>query len=228
MAIFTHKCTHENCLTEHIAHRVHLAYPLSDHRAAVLLSCPKCKLPSAAIIKPEAGQISKLVEPSQLANQPGEITHYGWSLETIWPTPTEPNIPELLPPDIVRVYLQAERNFPINGNEEAAGIMYGKALDIGLKKIDPTLSGMLGPRIKALAEAGNLTSDIAEWSNNIRTIRNEATHDEESITRDDLIALRSFTDMVLRYLFSLPNSVKKRRGEKLSWETDASSTGSSP
>jgi hypothetical protein len=33
-------------------------------------------------------------------------------------------------PDIVRIYLQAESNFRIEGNEEAAGTMYRKALDI--------------------------------------------------------------------------------------------------
>jgi hypothetical protein len=46
--------------------------------------------------------------------------------------------------------------------------MYRKALDIGLKKIDPSLSGMLGPRIKKLADDGKLTTDIAEWSKIIK------------------------------------------------------------
>jgi hypothetical protein len=31
--------------------------------------------------------------------------------------------------------------------------------------------------------------------------------------------------MVLRYLFTLPNSVKKRRGEKLDWEDPTPSEG---
>ncbi len=96
--------------------------------------------------------------------------------------------------------------------------MYRKALDIGLKKIDPSKSGMLGPRIKALATDGKLTSDIAVWSDTVRDVGNEAAHEEDPITRDELIALRSFSEMVLRYLFSLPGAVKKRRGEKLDWE----------
>lgn len=150
--------------------------------------------------------------------QPGDLTDYGWRLKAFWPNPPGPLIPELLPPDVERVYLQAERNFPVAGNEEAAGTMYRKALDIGLKKIDPALSGMLGPRIKALAKAGKLTSDIAVWSDTVRDVGNEAAHEEEPITRDELIALRSFSEMVLRYLFSLPGAVKKRRGEKLDWE----------
>ena len=96
--------------------------------------------------------------------------------------------------------------------------MYRKALDIGLKKIDPSLSGMLGPRIQKLFDGGKLTADIAIWSKSIKDDGNEAVHDEAPITRDDLISLRSFTEMVLRYLFSLPGAVKRRRGEKLDWE----------
>ena len=96
--------------------------------------------------------------------------------------------------------------------------MYGKALDIGLKKIDPALSGMLGQKIKKLTDGGKLTKDISEWSGHIRDIRNEAVHEEAPISRDDLTALRNFSEMVLRYLFSLPNAVKRRRGEKLQWE----------
>ena len=116
-----------------------------------------------------------------------------------------------------RTYLQAERNFGIEGNEEAAGTMYGKALDNALRRIDPTLTGMLGPKVKKLAAAGRLTADIAEWCDNIRVIRNDAVHEQEPITRDELEDLRNFTDAVLRYLFSLPGMVKQRRGEKLDW-----------
>lgn len=100
---------------------------------------------------------------------PGDFLEVGWVIAKFWPEVPGPLIPELLPPDIERIYLQAERNFPISGNEEAAGTMYGKALDISLKKIDPTLTGMLGPRIEKLARDGKLTSDIAEWSRHIHS-----------------------------------------------------------
>lgn len=143
---------------------------------------------------------------------------FGWELLDFWPSVPKPKIPELLPKDVRRIYLQAERNYPTEGNEEAAGAMYRKALDIGLKKIDPTLNGMLGQRIKKLAAAGKLTADIAVWSDNIRDAGNEAAHEEKPISRDELTALRNFSEMVLRYLFSLPGAVKKRRGEALDWE----------
>lgn len=142
----------------------------------------------------------------------------GWAIQDFWPEVPIPTAPELLPPDVTRVYLQAERNFTILGNEEAAGIMYRKALDVGLKKIDPSLTGTLGTKIKRLSDSARLTTDIAQWAGHIRDIGNDATHEEDPISRDELVDLRNFSEMVLRYLFSLPNAVKKRRGEKLDWE----------
>jgi hypothetical protein len=62
---------------------------------------------------------------------------------------------------VERVYLEAERNFPILGIEEATGTMYRKALDIALEKIVPAQSGMLDPRIKAITQAGELTAAFA-------------------------------------------------------------------
>jgi len=159
------------------------------------------------------------LQPGNLSAQAGDITSFHWEIIDFWPEAPGPLIPELLPPDVERVYLQAERNFPIAGNEEAAGTMYRKALDIGLKKIDPSQSGMLGPRIQKLSDAGKLTADIAVWSKTVKDVGNDAAHEEAPITRDELVGLRSFTEMVLRYLFSLPGAVKKRRGEKLDWET---------
>jgi hypothetical protein len=149
----------------------------------------------------------------------GDPTTAGWIIAHFWPDVPAPLIPEHVPPEVTRVYLQAERNFPIQGNEDAAGTMYRKALDIALKKIDPALSGTLGQKIKLLVSAGKLTTDLAEWSDHIRDLGNEAAHDELPLARKDLEDLRGFTEMVLRYLFTLPNMIKKRRGEKLPWET---------
>lgn len=216
MSFLVHKCPHPDCLTEHISLNVVAVSSRGVGDGILHLLCPRCSLPSAARIV----RIASNVGTSQLQAHPNEITTLGYAVHDFWPEVPQPSIPDLIPPDIARVYLQAERNFPIIGNEEAAGTMYRKALDVGFKKIDPSLTGMLGPKIKALAKAGLLTEDIAIWSDHVRDIGNDAAHEEEPITRDELTALRNFCEMVLRYLFSLPNAVKKRRGEKLDWETD--------
>jgi hypothetical protein len=141
----------------------------------------------------------------------GDVAGRAWKVEEFWPKVAGPLIPENLPTDVERVYLQAERNFPTLGNEEAAGTMYHKALDIGLKKIDPAATGMLKAKFKKLAADGKLTADIAEWSDHVRDLGNEAAHEEDPPTREELIDLRSFTEMVMRYLFTLPTMVTARK-----------------
>ncbi|MGJ5075509.1 DUF4145 domain-containing protein [Bradyrhizobium oligotrophicum] len=132
-------------------------------------------------------------------------------VKDFWPPPPGPLIPEHLPPDVERIYLQAERNYSIEGNEEAAGTMYRKALDVGLKKIDPDARGVLAARIKKLAGASKLTPDIAEWADHVRDLGNDAAHEEAPPTRQELEDLRNFTEMVMRYLFSLPALVQARK-----------------
>lgn len=219
MATIKHQCPH--CRTQDIA-LVVAAWTPSQRPGWMVahLACPRCHLPSAAVLNPPA---SGGVASHQLPQYSGDPTHAenggGWRINEFWPSPPAPEIPELLPPEIVRVYLQAERNFPIEGNEEAAGTMYRKALDVGLKKVDPTLKGTLGTKITALEKAGRLTPEIIAWSKEVRDLGNDAAHEETPPTRPELVDLRAFTEMVLRYLFTLPNMVKKRRGEKLPWET---------
>lgn len=218
MGILTYTCPH--CNTAHMGLRL-MAYNeiRNSNDFAIYLHCPKCDLPSGARIGTEHSGKGR-TELNTLMKMDKEITHHNWRLKAFWPEPPAPLIPDFLPPDIGRVYLQAERNFPVQGNEEAAGTMYRKALDIGLKKIDPQASGTLGQKIKKLAANGKLTVDIETWSGNVRDLGNDAAHEEEPLSREELGTLRNFTEMVLRYLFTLPNMVKKRKGEALDWEDD--------
>ncbi|WP_164988159.1 DUF4145 domain-containing protein [Bradyrhizobium betae] len=206
MATFTHQCPH--CLTEHIALRVYAGQFFHPQQPVVHLDCPKCGMPSAA-------HLQIIRAPGNDPRQWGEdldVTRF-FEVITFWPEPPGPVIPENMPADVERIYLQAERNFPTDGNEEAAGTMYRKALDVGLKKIDPDTKGVLAARIKKLAAAGKLTADIAEWADHVRDLGNDAAHEEEPPTREELTDLRNITEMVMRYLFSLPALVQARRSK---------------
>jgi hypothetical protein len=148
---------------------------------------------------------------SVLIAQPGEITLLKWELATFWPVPPGLLIPENLPSDVERIYIQAERNFPIMGNEEAAGTMYRKALDVGLKIIAPTVTGILKARIATLVQQNLLTPSLGEWADQIRLLGNDTAHEIDQPTRDEIVALRNFSDLVLRYLFTLPAMVTARK-----------------
>jgi hypothetical protein len=218
--VIKHQCAH--CMAQDIALSVIAFTPVyynadTDQSQAVAhLRCPQCSMPSAARLMADPDKKQKF---SGISVIDGDPTYSGWFLTGFWPEAPKPSIPEHLPPDIERIYLQAERNFPTQGNEEAAGTMYRKALDVGLKKIDPTLSGTLGAKLKQLSKNGRLLPDIAEWADHVRELGNDAAHEEDALPRKDLEDLRGITEMVLRSLFTLPNMTKKRRGEKLSWET---------
>lgn len=217
MAIFTHQCPH--CLTDHIG--LQLVHTTKDKTGAICygnLVCPRCRKPSGAAFLENPHFQPHPANWELIPQMAGDVTDHGWELFSYWPEVPKPQIPENIPPDVERIYLQAERNFPIEGNEEAAGTMYRKALDIGLKRIDSALSGTLAARIKKLSDCGKVTPEIATWSDCIRDIGNDAAHEDEPITRQELDDLRNFSDAVLRYLFSLPGMVRKRRGERLDWE----------
>jgi len=131
-----------------------------------------------------------------------------------WPEVPAPSIPDHLPAAVKGRYEQAESNFSMPGNEEAAGSMYRKALEIGLRGIDPEPKGTVNERIERLAKAGRLTPELREWAHEIRHLGNEAVHDDEPPTREELAALRGFSEMVLTYLFTLPGMLAQRRAAK--------------
>src|SRR2546427_8125969 len=104
MAILAHKCPH--CLTEHIALNVVAASSMmGGHECTVHLTCPRCGLPSCAHLQPNQ---PNPVDPNQLQGQQGDITQYRWKVASFWPVAPGPLIPEHLPPEVERVYLQAE------------------------------------------------------------------------------------------------------------------------
>jgi hypothetical protein len=84
-----------------------------------------------------------------------------------------------------------------------------------LKKISPDASGTLAARIKKLAAEHKLTPAIAEWADHIRELGNESAHEDKPPSKEDLTALRSITDMVMRYLFTLPKMVELRKAETI-------------
>lgn len=213
MAFLPFTCPH--CRVKNIALQITSGTAVNAWAQSVNLVCPRCKLPSGATVRPRS--VSQRNGFQTLLKSNADVLQNGWHIVDFWPKPPAPKVPDLLPKDVARIYLQAERNLDIEGNEEAAGTMYRKALDVGLRKVDPATTGPLAARTKKLAAAGKLTADIADWSDHIRVLGNGAVHEEDAISRDELMDLRNFADMVLQYLFTLPAMVKKRRGEEVDW-----------
>lgn len=121
-----------------------------------------------------------------------------------------PYVPLHTPDPAARYFKQGCAN-NLSGNWDAAGAMFRKALDVGLKHKFPELSGSLFERIQQAKENGGLTEDLAEWAHEIRLDGNAAVHDEDEYTEEEAKPLEAFTNMVFQYLFTLPAMVQEKK-----------------
>ena len=118
--------------------------------------------------------------------------------------------PQHTPKNVARFFEQAKDN--LLKNWDAAGTMFRKALDTGLKHKFPELKEEnLVVRIKKAAEEHKLTPDLAEWAHQIRIDGNDATHEEEPVSQKTAESLSTLTEMVLLYLFTLPGMLEEAR-----------------
>lgn len=135
-------------------------------------------------------------------------------------TPAPPEPPKYLPDNVQNYFRQGVDN--LSGNYDAAGSMFRKALDIGLKERFPDNEKKtfttLKARIKEAANSGDLTADLAAWANEIRVGGNEAVHDQEPFSKEDAQELHDFTELVLLYLFTLPGMLERAQERR---ESDA-------
>lgn len=178
----------------------------------VHMQCADCGMPVAAEVWD--GNVGSYLAPDTIRSSLQSLGQIGWKVVEIWPKPRKPSRPDHLPDAVARAYLAAERNFAQRGMEEAAAGSYGRALDIGTKLFAGDLAdATLFARIKKLAETHRITADLAQWAHEIRLIRNDALHGIEEVNRDELTAIRGFTEMVLTYLFTLPGMLAARQAD---------------
>jgi hypothetical protein len=133
----------------------------------------------------------------------------GWAIKDIWPEPKQQLAPETVPAMIARNFVQAS-DAASREHWEAAGMAFRRVLELTMKDKGPDLKGTLEKRINKLADQGKLTPDIAEWAHSIRVLGNEAAHDEDEPTEDDITDLAAFTRVTLEYLYTMPAKVARR------------------
>jgi transcription elongation factor Elf1 len=178
----------------------------ANHLLNLYFNCPHCKMPSCATsIYVGDGDVSRLLNMNE------NIQAHKIEIVNMWPEVPAAQIPADVPQNVARALLQAETNYRQGGHEEAAAVMFRKALETTFKTLAPELNGTLASRIKQLASAGRITNDISEWATEIKNLGNDGAHEIEAIDRTELEALRGLTLMVLTYLFTLPEEVKQLR-----------------
>ena len=154
----------------------------------------------------------------------GSNNRFKVKLQTIFPSPPSTGAPEYVPENVAEFYRQGMEN--LSGAFDAAGSMFRKVLDTGLKAKFPHIKGKLQVRIEKAAEQHQLTPELAEWAHKIRLDGNDAAHEEEPFSEEDAKTLQTFTELVLIYLFTLPGMMKEAQGDAQE-ETGASPDSSS-
>lgn len=126
-----------------------------------------------------------------------------------YPKPQTPDAPDHLPSNILRFFEQATDN--LTRNYDAAGMMYRKCIEAAFKNKFPDYTGSQFQRINKAVENGELTTDLGEWAHQIRLDGNSAVHDDDPFTKQQAEDLHAFSEVVLMYLFTLPEMLRTRR-----------------
>ncbi|WP_179188150.1 DUF4145 domain-containing protein [Kiloniella majae] len=192
MATFPHDCPH--CGTKNSGFEIKGKFDFFDsinHRntSAWFLMCgnPECTFPAVAVA------------------QALDRVH----LRGFYPTPHEPDLPDHMPENVEHYYLQAESI--LQQHADAAGAMYRKALDVGLKIRFPEIEGLLASRLKKLVNQGLLTEELGDFSHHVRLGGNDAVHDEDPFTVNEAKELGFLTKMVMTYIYTLPEMIRLRQ-----------------
>lgn len=218
MAILVLTCPH--CHSERMTFQVRGATPNPGYNAAPMVSvmaeCQSCFHPVCAeMLCTQSGTVQgnvvHVIGPAM--QRPTDLAASGFQIHNLWPAPRAPDVPDALPDEVRRSFLQGEKNFHSPDCEEAAATMYRRSLDLGLKLAYPEYKGDLHKRIEKLVADHILPKAIGDWAHQIRLVGNDGAHDVEGVNRSDLIACRNFVDAVLRYSFSFPKMVADRRAD---------------
>lgn len=93
--------------------------------------------------------------------------------------------------------------------------MFRTALEKALEeKLPDSKTRTLFDLIKEAETQQKLTPDLAKWANQIRLVGRDAVHKKEPLSEEDAQDLHDFTELVLIYLFTLPEKLRlaqKRR-----------------
>ena len=193
-------------------------------RGVFQANCPHCRTKQVAFQKkadiywPVAGSVERHVDVAAQCGHcsRGIIVPYikignaaPRYMGELYPLSVDPAAPEHTPDNVARFYIQGLENLPRNW--DAAGTMFRKALETGLKAKFPNKTGTLNENIKSAKQAQKITPEMAKWAHKIRGLGNSATHDEEPWTQKDAQEIKDFTELVFQYLFTLPGMMEKAR-----------------
>lgn len=190
---FRHTCPH--CQTRQVSFGivgglVYLFYDSEGTKMATLAGCGHCSRPVMATFKGNNPARMFLRSPLMLDPSPA------------------PKAPEHTPDSVARRYKEALANVGSDAFESAV-MMFRKTLQLALRTVRPKEKGDLVSQIRSAAAAGAISKDLADSADAVRLGGNIAAHEDTTFTLEEARELQQFTDMVLMYLFTLPEMLNR-------------------
>lgn len=116
--------------------------------------------------------------------------------------------PEHLPKAVLRAFEQADDNAQ-RKSLDAAAVMYRKAIQMTTK--GHQIAGKnLKEDIDTLVAQQKLPPQLGEWAHFVRLEGNDAVHDEDEPSEDEVSDLGAFTRVFLEYVYTLPKQMELR------------------
>ncbi|MHB1933648.1 MAG: DUF4145 domain-containing protein [Leptospirillum sp.] len=170
----------------------------------VAFKCVRCQFGIFAVAKPYHGSL----RPSQGSGDIG-VTPAFRVFET-YPKIFEPTVPQFLPDNIGLFYREALDN-EVRENWNSCGSMCRKVLDVATKDLGADPKDRMFIRLDKLVELGKVTPDLKKWGQAIWKDGNDASHDSDPFTEKEAHQIRSFTELFLMYVYTLPKMLDERK-----------------
>ena len=192
--VLAHTCPHCGTVKSGFSLRGHYA---SFEGYVLTLSCGNCSLSIGALCSQQ-----DYFPWSQGAAQSPKATRF-------WPKEEVISAPEGVPANVKSYFLQGIDSFK-RRNSDAAGTMFRKALEAGVKALHPAGSGSLYERITKLPLELGVTPAMKQWAHSVRHLGADAAHEEDPFTQTEAEDIKLFAEVFLTQAFTLPARIPEK------------------
>lgn len=218
MANITWDCPHPECRVKKVAFTTVLGHFGSEDKAAYVCAiCPVCRRPTLFRIAttPPGRNPLQFFDPNSNSdafgqaarehlNRHGGISDY--SVKMTWPAPQEIDVPSNTPANVASALAEGLQARAVNLINSAVYNLR-KAVERAVKDRDPSGTGSLKARIKALAAKQSLPTTLVDLFHTVRAEGNTEVHEDEVWTAEQVDELIEFTRLLLVYLYTLPAQI---------------------
>ena len=141
----------------------------------------------------------------------GQANDLGKILRT-YPAAAAHKAPADVPPEVQTAYLSGLDNLGRPNGTNTAAIMFRRAIEVAVKKLDPGApkGANLRARIDRLAD-DIATPAMKDWAHHVRLEANDAAHEPEEFTKDEAKELGTFAELFLTYAYTLPKMLERAK-----------------